>query len=339
MYGHRAGCVGVASGRKYFGTVDWYQIGPPRNWCAPRTPDGSWNKTLHDTCFTILFLVRGRAPVMMNKLLYSNTTRRQTDPWNERPRDAANLSKWMGKRSLEGFLNWQIVNLQVPVEELHDAPILYLTGSEEISLSPADIDKLRLFVEQGGMILGNADCGSKIFSTSFKKLGTKLFPKYEFRMLPLSHPIFDEQFHGKNWKSRPVLEGLSNGVRELMLLIPQADPGKAWQTESFKTREEQFQLGGNIFLYATGKENLRHKGETYIVKPQGEVLLVQDFRRSVRNLQLGDNWDPEPAALAGVSRLIMAQRASAFDIKAEPVKRNGTGRPRLHFKIAALTGT
>ena len=58
---------------------------------------------------------------------------------------------------------------------------------------------------------------------------------------------------------------MSNGVRELMILIPDADLGRAWQTESTKIREEAFQLAGNIFLYATGKENLEHKGDTYIV--------------------------------------------------------------------------
>jgi hypothetical protein len=328
MYGIER--VGVASGRKYFGGIDWYQVGAEKL-VRTQFPDGSWNKTLHDTCFTILFLVRGRAPVMMNKLLYANTTRRQTDPWNERPRDAANLSKWMGKRSLEGFLNWQIVNLQVPVEELHDAPILYMAGSEEIALRAAEIDKLRLFVEQGGMILGNADCGNRIFSTSFKKLGNKLFPKYEFRKLPLSHPIFEAQFHGKNWKSRPILEGLSNGVREFMLLIPASDPAKSWQTESIKVNEELFQLGGNIFLYATGKENLRHKGETYIVKPQGEVTRSI----SVARLQMGENWDPEPGAWRRFSAIMHNEHR--VDIKAEAVK-PGTG-DLARYKIAALTGT
>jgi len=109
------------------------------------------------------------------------------------------------------------------------------------------------------MILGNADCGSRIFSASFEKTGTTKFPKYEFRQLAASHPIYTEQYLASKWKSHPIIRGQSNGIRELMMLVPEADPGRAWQIESTKTREEAFQLAGNIFLYATGKENLAHK--------------------------------------------------------------------------------
>ena len=80
-------------------------------------------------------------------------------------------------------------------------PILYISGSEALNFSDDEIEKLREFVEEGGMILGNADCGSEAFSKSFVNLGRKLFPKYEFRELPPTHIIFtDEQFKATKWK-------------------------------------------------------------------------------------------------------------------------------------------
>ncbi|HZK80761.1 MAG TPA: DUF4159 domain-containing protein, partial [Humisphaera sp.] len=169
--------IGVAAGRKYFGTVDWYQAGADAI-IRGQAPNGSFG-TVHDTCFALLFLVYGRAPVMMNKLIYGIASKKQVDPWNERPRDIANLAKWMGKHTRCNFLNWQLVDLKGPADELHDAPILYIAGSEDLSLSDQDVEKLRTFVEQGGMILGNADCGSRFFSPSFEKLGKRMFPKYE----------------------------------------------------------------------------------------------------------------------------------------------------------------
>lgn len=321
--------VGVASGRKYFGTVDWYKEGAD-SIVKTQPPTGGW-ATIHDTCWATVFLCRGRAPVMMNKVIYETNTKKQVDPWNERPRDVANLAKWMGKSALEGFLNWQIVNLQVPVSDLHDAPILYMSGSEDLALSNQDIEKLRLFVEQGGMILGNADCGSKNFTQSFYKLGNKLFPKYEFRKLPPSHPIFNEQFHAAKWKVRQTVEGLSNGVRELMIIVPETDMGKAWQTESTKVHEESFQLAGNIFLYAVGRENLEHKGDTYIVEAEGEA----GREIKVARVQAGENWDPEPGAWRRLSAILHNNRH--VDIKPEPVKL-GDGK-LADYKIAALTGT
>ena len=33
--------------------------------------------------------------------------------WNQRPRDVANLARWIGDQN-EHYLNWQIVNLKAP---------------------------------------------------------------------------------------------------------------------------------------------------------------------------------------------------------------------------------
>ena len=69
MYGVER--IGVASGRKYFGTVDWYHGRRRVTSCKPPGPDGSWGDVVPNTCFAMLFLVRGRAPVIMNKLEYA----------------------------------------------------------------------------------------------------------------------------------------------------------------------------------------------------------------------------------------------------------------------------
>ena len=324
--------IGVASGRKYFGAVDWYKNGA-ESIVRGQQPNGSWGAP-HDTCFAVLFLVRGRAPVMMNKLIYETASKKQVEPWNERPRDTANLAKWMGPKALDGtLLNWQVVNLQVDVDELHDAPILYISGSEELSLSNQDIDKLRLYVEQGGMILGNADCDSRIFSSSFKKLGSKLFPKYEFRKLPANHPIYDgEMFHATKWRTHPTVESMTNGVREIMMLIPDTDPGRAWQTDSTETRKESYQLAGNIFLYATGKENLFSKGDTYIVHANGEG----GKEIKVARLDLGDNPDPEPGAWRRLAAVMHNERH--VEVKAD-MGETREQRGLAGYKVAALTGT
>ena len=322
--------IGVASGRKYIGGTDWFDRGS-QILVQTQAGDGSWGATLHNTCFSILFLVRGQAPVMMNKLMYANTPQHQVDPWDERPRDVANLAKWMGKRSLEGFLNWQLVDLKYPVEEFHDAPILYISGSELLTLSDADTTKLRQFVEQGGMLLGNADCGRRAFTNGFKKLGSKLFPKYEFRVLPPTHPIFSEQYKATKWRTHPRLEGLSNGVRELMIVIPDSDIGRAWQTDSYLAHDELFQLGGNIFLYATGRENLHHKGDSYIVRPQGQPGRPIPIAR----LMLGDNPDPEPGGWPQLAAIMQNNFQVHLDINAVKL---GTG-DLAKYKIAHWTGT
>lgn len=327
--------VGVASGRKYFGTLDWYQAGADYL-VHKQAADGSWGeeKTIWDASFAILFLVRGRAPVMLNKLEWASKEqheRKDTFAWNERPRDAANLAKWMG-RKIETFLNWQVVNLKVPVEELHDAPILYIGGSEELAFKPEEIDKLRQFIEQGGLILGNADCGKDAFGNSFKKLGNALFPKYEFRQLPKDHPIFkDQQYIARKWKSRPRLIGLSNGVREMMLLIPDADASRAWQMET-ANKTEMFELGDDIFLYSVDKKGLREKGDTYIVSADDSTPAKTV---KIARLEAGDNWNPEPGGWPRLANILHNTRHIGLQI--DTVK---PGQGKLGgFQIADLTGT
>src|SRR5205807_10068043 len=128
-------------------------------------------------------------------------------PWNERPRDLANFARWLS-RDLERDLNWQIVNLKVAPEDLTDAPILYIGGSDELRLSDESASHLREFVEQGGLILGNPDCEKEPFVEGFKALGHRLFPHYEFRDLEPGHPIFtNEQYPSINWKERPSVLG------------------------------------------------------------------------------------------------------------------------------------
>jgi hypothetical protein len=60
--------VGLASGYKYFGQYDWYRIGTQKL-LATQKSDGGWG-TVWDTAFAMLFLARGRHPVLMNKLEY-----------------------------------------------------------------------------------------------------------------------------------------------------------------------------------------------------------------------------------------------------------------------------
>ena len=70
-----------------------------------------------------------------------------------------------------------------------------------------------MFVEGGGLILGNAEANSALFTKSFKQFAKDLLPNYEFRALPAVHPIFtNEQFPAEKWKRKPTILGVSNGA-------------------------------------------------------------------------------------------------------------------------------
>lgn len=339
MYGVER--IGVASGRKYFGAVDWYQTGSDFL-VKHQGGDGAWGgeddnhnaRKIPNTCFSLYFLTRGRAPVIMNKLDYTNYAKEGKETgWNQRPRDLANFCKWM-TRNLDGrFTNWQVVTLKAQPHELHDAPILYMAGSEAFNLSQGEVDKLRLFVEQGGLILGNSDCGNAKFTRSFTNLGNQLF-KNEFRELEITHPIFSgQQFNATKWRKRPRVLAMSNGVREQMLLVPNDDLSKAWQTRSDRTKEELYQLTANIFLYLVRERTLAYKGDTYVVRDNPEVKVERAIK--VARLEYPGNWNPEPGGWRRLATIM--KNAGLASIAAEPVKLGG-GKLK-DYKVAHLTGT
>jgi len=335
--------IGVASGHKYFGSTDWFQKGAEYIVKTQR-PDGSWRSTagdnphrdiVADTAFALLFLSRGGAPVMMNKLQYETkgADSNAIGGWNERPRDIANLSRWAG-RQIENDLNWQVVNLKVPVEELHDAPILYISGSQALDFGKEELDKLRTFVQEGGLILGNADCGKDAFTNSFTALGKKLFPTYTFRQLPPRHPIFTrEQFNAANWRTRPIISGMSNGIRELMLVIPESDGSRAWQTRADTTKAPLFEVASDIFQYTVDKKHMQDKGDTYIVTPDKSITATKKLK--IARLLVGDNPDPEPGGWKRFAAVM--HNREKIDIKLITAK-PGDG-VLAAVKIAHMTGT
>jgi hypothetical protein len=329
--------IGVASGLKYFGTVDWYQFGA--DWCVSHQDQnsGSWGGNYPNTALCMLFLARGRAPVLINKIEYNDAADGKPGPWNQRPRDVANFVRWMSEQT-ERDINWQVSNLEVPEDELHDAPFLYLSGNKELNLKPEQVDKLRAFINHGGMILFNADCQPETpgpFAASVIKLGKQMFPDYEFRNLPESHPLFsDQQYPPAHWKTKVTLRGLSNGVRELMLLMP-GDPAKNWQLQETNGtgKEESYQATDDIILYGTDKTNLLVKGQSFLIKPDPKITAANTVK--IARLKYTGNWDPEPGGWDRLSALL--HNNAKMDVATETVEL--TDKPITGFTIAHLTGT
>lgn len=342
MYGIER--IGAASGYKSFAGRDWYAELASRL-LTTQNEDGSWpagsypgGQKLDTTCFAMLFLARGRAPLLANKLDYHVFLSASTQPveanWNERPRDMANLAAWVGHNT-ETFLQWQIVTLLTPPEDLHDAPVLYLSGSQELEIGDDDAQKLKTFVQEGGMILGNADCGHEAFAKSFQELGRRMFGA-NFRRLPPAHPVFvHQQFPAKRWPSLPVVLGLSNGVRELMVLVPQDDPAKYWQVPRGPVagpHEEAYELGGDLCQYANDRKPW-NKGDSYWVKLNPAVNAARKIK--LARLEIGANWDPEPGGWQRITNLLHNQEQ--LDLTVYPTKAGVGGLTAA--QVAHLTGT
>ncbi len=332
--------VGVASGRRYFGDIDWFDRGAA--WAlSNQRPDGSWNNPdsnfffdpLSDACLVMLFLDYGRAPVVVTKLRFKSLDNAKPVEarWNVRPRDVMTATRWMGRQA-ERRLNFRIASLDRSLSELLESPVLYLSSDAPFDFSPEDVVKLRAYAESGGMIVVNVERKNRRVETATRTLATKLFPDREPRALPASSSIFTrQQFLASKWKRKPVVYGVTNGTREMMLILSD-DPAADWTRRS--TRTESLELFANAIQYATASTYATGAGQTWaIVRDTGKPASQRMLK--LARIRYAGNWDPEPG---GFRRLADAlHNAGTLELSISEIKLAANSLEG--FGVAHLTGT
>ena len=306
--------VGLASGYKYIGSHDWYREAAAeliRRLC--RWDPAARSMTVYEKhgrerrsakvqvqhlAFGLLFLSRGRIPVAVNKLAAADLA------WNNRPRDMANLVRWLSQDT-ESALNWQIVSLEAEPHEWLDAPMLYLASHQRLPwLEPgSQLEKLKRYLDLGGLLFAVSEGSARAFSGSVEAAGSRMYPDYRWRALPKDHWAYT--LHRTVQGRRPPLRGLSNGVRELIILSPSTDFAKVFQTRATE-RANIYQTASNIYLYASEMNRPRPRLARHFVSAEpfqnGDGTEAEDSRPRqpaatiVRAVHDGA-WNPEPQAL------------------------------------------
>lgn len=312
--------VGLASGFKFFGEHDWYRELAIEILRA-QGADGSWNDgDPVETAYSLLFLSRGRHPILMNKLRFDGF-------WANSSRDVSNLARYTSHQ-LERTVNWQVVPLSHPWTDWNDSPIVYLASHERVKMSESEIENLRAFVLAGGMLFTQADGDSPEFNHFAVDLAHRLFPEYEMTDLPANSPIYSVVY---KINPRPPLQVVSNGARVLMVHSP-TDLARAWQLREQKLHKAPFELGVNLFIYAAGKRDLRNRlDSSYVAEVNTPALQTVDVAR----VKYAGNWDPEPYAWTRFARVF--QRKTGYAVAATPVPMRELNVEQT--PLAHLTGT
>jgi len=313
--------AGLASGYKYFGQHDWY-LELARRCVKDQAADGHWDGgdgARVETAFRLLFLSRGRHPILINKLRYDGH-------WSDRPRDALLLSAAASRR-LERPLHWQVVGLDRSALEWSDCPVLYISGDQAFNVSDDQIEKLRQYVEAGGMIFTNADNNSDSFNGFAENLAHRLFGK-DLHTLPADHPLYSAAFAMKN---PPPLRGVDNGSRLLMVHSP-LELNRYWSPRFERLDPGAVETAMNILLYAHGRREFRNRIDSLIVAAPSEAPIAT---MPVARLRYDGNWDPEPGAWPNFARQFQRDTGIAIAIKPIDVEKlKPTDAPLAH-----LTGT
>ena len=275
------------SGMRFLGG-DWYREGCEYLLRAQKD-DGSWqNQGAWDqwpvvsTSFALLFLAKGRTPVLISKLVHTPNGMRERDDfdWNNDKNDLRHLTEFASNKLFNDRpLAWQIFDLvraagPAPnkndldnvTADLLEAPILYLTGHKNLNLRLNETERklLQQYVEQGGFILAEACCGSKVFDRGFKELVKELWPKHPLKDLPASHKVWSA-YHPVRPGQPYKLMGIQVGKKTVLIYSPQ-DLSCRWESNNLKDGQVQaaFRLGANIIAYAT---NMQMPGPRRIKAP------------------------------------------------------------------------
>ena len=218
------------------------------------------------TSFSLLFLAKGRRPVMAHKLAFG-----PADQWERHRRDIANLTAYCEKK-WKREMTWQVIRADAATsDDYNQAPVLWISGSEATQLTDDQVRELRRYVDLGGFIFAENCCGKPGFDTAFRGLVAKMFPErdeqgrqlYELRPLAPEHPIWhaEEPFDPKYLKP---LWGLDVGCRTSIVYCPQ-NLGCYWELDRTGRKQTYAQdvedeikavrsIGINVMAYATNRE-------------------------------------------------------------------------------------
>jgi hypothetical protein len=345
--------AGRLTARRFIGKHDWYREGAEvliheqdslshfwkGNWYAERIPTIS-------TAMALLFLSKGRRPIVMAKVKYGDN-----DIWNQHRRDAAHLTEYTEEAWNIG-LTWQVMDpANATVEDLLQAPVLYISGSQAANLLPY-AQKLRDYVDRGGFILAEACCqDSSKFDAAFRQLMAKVFtePEYKLQPLPPGHPIWrmqdmvrpDSPYAGH-------LQGVEYGCRTCVVYCDRdlscywelARPGQwsRYPQDVVQHIADALAIGVNVLTYATNREP-KGKEQSFDTPLDGEAASAAGNRGiiEVAKLRHGGGCNDAPGALLNLLRT-GAQGDLKLQVRAAPELINITDPSLFRYHIVFMHG-
>ena len=317
--------AGRLSGQRFFGDHDWYREGTAMMLATQVAVDGHWVGTgSHEaqpvcgTSLALLFLSKGLAPVLINKLKYG--TRHPNNPnilldnnWNRHPRDVRNLTELISSMPRwPKLLTTQDLDLARAVKtggvnSLLQAPVLFITGPGRLEFTPAETKLMKEYLEEGGFIFACPSCQSADFEASFRELVTKLMPPGEGELKPLSpeHPVF--RIEHPLQPDGVKLLGVDFGCRTSIMYSPEdlaclwdywakVDPPKRnIQLKAKIVRATQ--IGVNVMAYATGREPPDKTQVRQVTANESELDHIERGLLQIAQIKHDGAWNAAPRAL------------------------------------------
>ena len=338
--------AGRLSGRRFFGENDWYRsgarqlIGIQNKGTGLWDPAGNATDTNTATCFSLLFLSKGLAPVLINKLKYGPeiVKKDDLDDWNRQPNDIRNLTaRLTGAEGWPKLMTWQVVDIKQAsddgtVGDINQAPVLYLSGSIRPEFDDKQIEMLREYVNLGGFILAVNNCGTVDFRDGFNELIEKMYPNGEtsLQRLTAEHPVYRTEYlldadsvelWGAEFGCRTAImyapDDLACLWNRWLKKEPRDDDGKQLRPDQFVLRiDRAMQIGTNIVTYATGREPVNKLKRQELANRSDDESRVSRGLVQIAQVRHTGGWDTAPTAARNI--LTSVNRTVGLTASTEP---------------------
>ena len=179
--------------------------------------------------------------------------------WYNDPSAEVNLLNFI-KRNTNIKVDARYRFVEISSEEIFSYPFLFVTGHGNVVFSEDEVERLQLYLENGGFLYIDDDYG---LDNAIRREMKKLFPAKDFVELPFNYGLYNVFYNFENGppkthehdKNPPQGFGIFVDGRLAVYYTYESNPSDGWadaivHNDPPEKREEALKFGTNIVVWA-----------------------------------------------------------------------------------------
>lgn len=184
--------------------------------------------------------------------------------WYSNPTSLPNLAKALEERTAIPVATHMEARVGPLDEDFFQYPLIYMNGHGRVSLTSAEIARLRRYLLEGGFLFADDNYGMDL---TFRQMIRQVFPDRALQEVPFDHPIYHAHYDFDNGPPKihehdgkpPQAFGIFDRGRLVVFYTYESDIGDGLEDPDVhedppEKREEALQMAINVVTYAIAGE-------------------------------------------------------------------------------------